>query len=161
MPLVLRRREFADIGLSGKSSERPAFQAMFQTSIRCAAVLGIGPTVTRRLLRNPATPATTDIVWRGLAIIYGAVLGQHRRISRCSLSILAAVAKQERVRLSERTKAGLARVRAKGKPLGRPTIAVDLAGVRLRINRGESLRAISRDLGISAAVISSRLSASA
>jgi len=29
MPLVLRRREFADTGLSGKSSERPAFQAMF------------------------------------------------------------------------------------------------------------------------------------
>jgi DNA invertase Pin-like site-specific DNA recombinase len=36
------------------------------------------------------------------------------------LSILATIAKQERLRLSERTKAGMARVKAAGKQLGRP-----------------------------------------
>jgi DNA invertase Pin-like site-specific DNA recombinase len=36
------------------------------------------------------------------------------------LAVLAAVAKQERVSISERTKAGLARVRRQGKRLGRP-----------------------------------------
>lgn len=36
------------------------------------------------------------------------------------LAILAAIAKQERVRLSERTLAGLARARAKGRSPGRP-----------------------------------------
>ena len=36
------------------------------------------------------------------------------------LSVLAAVAKQERITISERTKAGLARVRRRGVKLGRP-----------------------------------------
>jgi len=38
------------------------------------------------------------------------------------IGILAAVAQQERIRLSERTKAGLERVRKKGKRLGRPRL---------------------------------------
>ena len=37
------------------------------------------------------------------------------------ISLMACLAKQERIRISERTKAGLARVKAKGKVLGRPT----------------------------------------
>lgn len=50
------------------------------------------------------------------------------------LSMLAWVAKQEHVRISERTKAGLARVKAKGKHLGRPrTHQIDAEeAVRLR-----------------------------
>jgi len=38
------------------------------------------------------------------------------------IGILAAVAQQERVRISERTKAGLARVRKQGRTLGRPKL---------------------------------------
>jgi DNA invertase Pin-like site-specific DNA recombinase len=38
------------------------------------------------------------------------------------IGILAAIAQQERIRLSERTKAGLARVRKQGKKLGRPPL---------------------------------------
>src|SRR6266850_1642362 len=41
------------------------------------------------------------------------------------ISILATIAKQERVRLSERVKAGLERARTRGKRLGRPQIVVD------------------------------------
>ena len=41
------------------------------------------------------------------------------------IGILAAVAKQERVRRSERTRAGLERARANGKQLGRRRVAVD------------------------------------
>lgn len=42
------------------------------------------------------------------------------------IGVLAAVAAQERIRISERTKAGLARTRAQGTRLGRPTKAVDI-----------------------------------
>ena len=38
------------------------------------------------------------------------------------IGILAAIAKQERIRVSERTKAGLERVRRQGKKLGRPRL---------------------------------------
>jgi DNA invertase Pin-like site-specific DNA recombinase len=67
------------------------------------------------------------------------------------ISILATLAKQERVKRSERTKAGLARVKATGKALGRPARlngqhTAQIAALRAQ---GQSLRAIGRKLGIS------------
>jgi DNA invertase Pin-like site-specific DNA recombinase len=65
------------------------------------------------------------------------------------ISILATIAKQERVRLSERTKAGLARVKASGTRLGRPKLLVCQSDVvRLR-DSGLSGRAIAAELGLS------------
>jgi len=65
------------------------------------------------------------------------------------ISILATIAKQERIRRSERTKAGLARVRASGVRLGRKPIAVDSAKARQLKANGLSLRAIASELGVS------------
>jgi DNA invertase Pin-like site-specific DNA recombinase len=65
------------------------------------------------------------------------------------ISILATIAKQERVRLSERTKAGLAIARAKGRQIGRPRLNVRLAEVARLKASGLSLRAIGRELGVS------------
>jgi len=67
------------------------------------------------------------------------------------IAIMATLAKQERIKRSERTRAGLVRVRATGKRLGRPTI---LTGHhRIEISRlraqGLSMRAVARQLGIS------------
>lgn len=65
------------------------------------------------------------------------------------IAIMATLAKQERVKRSERTKAGLARVRASGKALGRPRLTVDaIKATQLRAS-GLSGRAIARELGIS------------
>lgn len=67
------------------------------------------------------------------------------------IAIMATLAKQERIKRAERTRAGLARVRAAGKRLGRPS-TID-GRQRTEITRlrasGLSLRAISRQLGIS------------
>jgi len=64
------------------------------------------------------------------------------------LSVLAAVAKQERITLSERTKAGLQRARRAGKCLGRKAVQVDVrAAHRLRAE-GMGLRGIAKKLGI-------------
>src|SRR5215469_1938467 len=77
------------------------------------------------------------------------------------VSIVATLAKQERIRRSERTKAGLARVRASGKRLGPPrrlnghTAAI----VSLR-SQGISGREIARRLSISEGSVR-RLSAAA
>src|SRR5882762_6080811 len=67
------------------------------------------------------------------------------------ISILATVAKQERIRISERVKAGLAHARAKGKKLGRPAVAVDSAKVRALRQAGKSFEQIGETLGVSAA----------
>jgi DNA invertase Pin-like site-specific DNA recombinase len=65
------------------------------------------------------------------------------------IGILAVIAKQERVRLSERTKAGLAIARSKGSQLGRPRLQVRPVEVARLRRSGLSLRAIGRELGIS------------
>jgi DNA invertase Pin-like site-specific DNA recombinase len=65
------------------------------------------------------------------------------------IAIMATLAKQERVKRSERTKAGLARVKAAGKTLGRPRLSVRASEIaRLRVT-GLSGRASARQLGIS------------
>jgi DNA invertase Pin-like site-specific DNA recombinase len=77
------------------------------------------------------------------------------------IGILAAVAKQERVRLSERTIAGLERARAEGRVGGRPKAEDDLKLMRqfqkLK-DAGKSVRGIAGELGISPTTVQ-RLSA--
>lgn len=71
------------------------------------------------------------------------------------LGVLSWVAQQERERLSDRTKAGLARVRAKGVKLGRPeridpTTARRAAQLR---TTGLSWRSIAKELGVAATTL--------
>jgi DNA invertase Pin-like site-specific DNA recombinase len=65
------------------------------------------------------------------------------------LSVLSAVAQQERITLSERTKAGLQRAKRAGRTLGRRPVEVDLAKVERHRAAGLGLRAIATQLGIS------------
>ena len=63
--------------------------------------------------------------------------------------LLATLARQERVRLSERTRAGLERARAEGKRLGRPRLVVNRErAINLR-EQGKSLAEIARALKVS------------
>jgi DNA invertase Pin-like site-specific DNA recombinase len=66
------------------------------------------------------------------------------------VAIMATLAKQERVKRAERTRAGLAVARAKGKTLGRPrTIDVTATDVARMRAAGNSYRKTARELGIS------------
>ena len=65
------------------------------------------------------------------------------------IAIVATVAKQERVRISERVRAGLATARSKGKQLGRPRRIVDAYRIAALRAQGASWRAISDELGVS------------
>ena len=76
------------------------------------------------------------------------------------ISLMACLAKQERIRISERTKAGLARVKAKGKVLGRPTdVIADTEQIRELRRSGHSLSEISRITGVSKTRVHRLLSA--
>src|SRR5438270_13222128 len=59
------------------------------------------------------------------------------------VSLMATLAKQERLRISERTKAGLQRARRAGKVLGRPRVEVDVEKLRKLQGDGLSLRQIA------------------
>ena len=69
------------------------------------------------------------------------------------LSILATIAKQERVRRSERATAAIARLRRQGKTehLERPRLVVDKAMARKLHKEGQSVRSIASVLGVSPA----------
>ena len=67
------------------------------------------------------------------------------------LSFLAWAAKQEHVRISERTKAGLERVRANGTKLGRPKLhSFDLEEAKRLREEGMSWNAIVKEMGLPA-----------
>ena len=66
------------------------------------------------------------------------------------ISILATIAKQERIRISERVRAGLDRARSRGKRLGRPRQIVNASQIADLRAQGASWRQIARRLAISA-----------
>jgi DNA invertase Pin-like site-specific DNA recombinase len=66
------------------------------------------------------------------------------------ISILATIAKQERIRLSERVRAGLDRARSRGKRLGRPRTLLDVAKIGRLRSQGRSWRRIARQMECSA-----------
>ena len=75
------------------------------------------------------------------------------------IAILAAVAKQEHARLSERVVAGLRRAKREGKTLGRPKAIVDRERIRDARAAGQSLRQIANQFGISHTLVMNLLSA--
>lgn len=76
------------------------------------------------------------------------------------IAIIATVAKQERIRISQRVKAGLETARAKGKRLGRPRVAVDATRIGRLRSQGRSIREIARELGCSRSVVHKTLAES-
>jgi DNA invertase Pin-like site-specific DNA recombinase len=64
------------------------------------------------------------------------------------ISILATIAKQERIRLSERTIAGLERAKAQGRMAGRPRVICNPVKVLALRRAGRSLGRIASELGL-------------
>src|SRR5262249_50709994 len=65
------------------------------------------------------------------------------------LALLASLAKVEAQKISERTRAGMARAKAQGKRIGRPSIAPKLRQqIAERIAAGQTAYAVAKALGI-------------
>jgi DNA invertase Pin-like site-specific DNA recombinase len=73
------------------------------------------------------------------------------------IAILAAVAKQEHARLSERVVAGLRRAKREGKVLGRRRIIIDRERIRAMAANGQSVRAIAGEVGVSKSLVANIL----
>lgn len=147
-------REYCDYE-SGSKSDRAEFQRMFTDASRRKFDLVLFWALDRlsregvyQTLQHLNRLESYGVGFRSFTEPYFDSCGVFKE---AVIAIMATLAKQERVKRAERTKAGLARVKAAGKRLGRP---VRLNGehhaavARLR-SQGLSLRAIGRELGIS------------
>jgi DNA invertase Pin-like site-specific DNA recombinase len=159
-------QEFVDKA-SGKRSDREQFQKMFvAASKREFDVLAFWS--LDRLSRE-GTVETLNHLQRltGYGVDYRSFTEQYLDstgiFKEAVIGILAAVAKQERVRLSERTIAGLERARSQGRVGGRPKAEDDtrmMQRFRKLKSSGLSVRKIATELDISPTTVQ-RLSAGA
>lgn len=147
-------REYVDCE-SGSKSDRAEFQAMFADASRRKFDLVLFWALDRlsregvyKTLEHLNRLETYGIGFRSFTEPYFDSCGVFKD---AVIAIMATLAKQERIKRAERTKAGLARVRAAGRRLGRPVTLngqhrVEIARLR---TLGRSYRAIGRELGIS------------
>ncbi len=74
------------------------------------------------------------------------------------IAFMAALAKQERVRLSERTRAGLDRAKSQGKKLGRPALSAGkIKEIRKLKAQGLSVRKIAVQTSVSVGSVTNAL----
>jgi len=149
-------REYID-NVSAKTANRPEFQSLMTDAARRNFDIVLFWALDRfsregvlATLQHLQRLTDFGVGWKSFTEQYLDSCGIFRD---AVLSILATIAKQERVRLSERTVAGLATARAKGKILGRPqrVFRRDVAE-ELRA-KGMSWRKIEKELGVPQATI--------
>ena len=145
-------REYIDQE-TGSKSDRVEFQAMFEAASQHKFDLLLFWALDR--LSREGVLETLQHLNRLTSYGVGFRSFREQYFDSCGIfkdaviSILATIAKQERIRLSERTKSGLAQARRNGRRIGRPRLNVQSSEIaRLRAS-GLSLRAIGRTLGIS------------
>ena len=146
--------EYSDEVSGAKSErERPAFRAMFDAASKRTFDILLFWSLDR-LSREGVLPTlqylnrltSYGIAWRSYTEQYIDSCGI---FSDVVVSIMAAIARQERVRRSERTRAGLARARANGKRLGRRKVQVVSEEVSKLRRDGFTWSKISNRLGVS------------
>ena len=129
------------------ASERPGFGKLLD-KLESGDVLVV--TKLDRLGRNAMDVRATVEALTGLGVrVHCLALGGVDLTSpagKMTMGVIAAVAEFERDLLVERTQAGLARAKAQGKALGRPSAlsASQVAEVGERLARGEAIASIAR-----------------
>lgn len=149
-------REYVD-NASGKSGNREEFKAMFLDASKREFDLVLVWALDRftREGIHETFAYIKRLVSHGVQFV--SFTEEHFRTTgptgELMIAVAAWIAQQERQRISERTKAGLERARARGKTLGRRKLIVDRSKVKQRSCDGASMRDIATEFGISAASV--------
>jgi DNA invertase Pin-like site-specific DNA recombinase len=137
---------------SAKSADRPAFRRLFEAASRREVDIVLFWSLDRlsregvyETLEHLRKLTSNGVEWFSYREEYLRSIGPFKE---AVLAILAAIAKQEQVRIRERVMAGLARARTQGKKLGRPKAAVRAERVRDLRRRGMSIRAIAEETSV-------------
>ena len=147
--------EFIDQA-SAKTAKRPQFQALLSAASRREFDLVLFWSLDRfsregvlETLQHLERLSGYGVEWRSFTEQY---LDSCGLFKDAVLSILATIAKQERLRISERTLAGLERARQKGTVLGRRRVRVDHSRVVELRDAGKSFTDIAKTLKVSRSV---------
>ena len=143
---------------SGKHHDRAQFKAMFAAAAR-REFDAVVTWALDRLSREGVAQTFEHIKsLLGHGVAYVSFTEPHFRTTgpagELMIAIAAWIAQQERQRISDRTRAGLARARRQGATLGRPKLVVDRAKVQRLAERGMTTRQIGAEVGCSAASVS-------
>ncbi len=145
-------REYKD-NCSGKRSDRPEFTKMFEAASRREFDLVLFWSLDRfsregvlATLTHLQTLSAYGVGYRSFSEQYLDSIGPFKD---AVLAILAVIAKQERIRLSERVTAGLQRARKEGRIGGRPPVEIDIKKAKALMRDGLGLRPTAAKLGCS------------
>jgi DNA invertase Pin-like site-specific DNA recombinase len=140
-------KEYAD-KVSGSTADRPAFKLMFEEASRREFDLVLFWSLDRfsregvlDTLQHLKRLTSQGVEWYSYKEEYLRSIGVFRD---AVLAILAVVAQQERIRMSERVTAGLERARKQGKHVGRPKTVVDKVIVKDMREQGRSVAEIAK-----------------
>ena len=145
-------KEYVDHATGGNGN-RDQFRAMFDAAAKRRFSLLLFFSLDR--LSREGTLQTLQYLQRltacgvGYKSLTETYLDSMGPFSDVVISLLSCIARQERLRVSERTIAGLMRVRAEGKILGRPKVVPNANRVIELRKQGLTLTAIAAELAIS------------
>jgi len=158
-------REYVD-HVSGKSGDnRDEFQRLFQDASQRRYDCVLFWSLDR--FSREGVLATLQYLQRLSAAGVGYKSFTEQYLDSCGLfkdavlAILATIAKQERIRISERVNAGLERARKQGRVGGRRALVLDRQRAADLAAEGRSMREIAEEMGVSPASVCRALKARA
>ena len=146
---------YIDEGVSGSKDSRPELNRLMADARkrRFDAVLVWKLDRFGRSLKHLVN-ALAEFQALGIAFIsFKESLDMTTPAGRLMFGVIAAMAEFERDLIRERTKAGVAFARSKGKHIGRPKLSVESGDIVRLLGAGLSQRAVGRELGISEATV--------
>jgi DNA invertase Pin-like site-specific DNA recombinase len=154
---------YTDVGISGAKASRPGLDAMLADaeSSRYDTLLTWKIDRVGRSLPN-LLQVLERLTAAGVAFesLQDPGLSTTSASGNLMVAIIGAFAAYERNLLIERTKAGVAMAKSKGKHCGRPQRALDLRAANLLLEQGQSVRAVATMLGVPRATLQRRLDTS-
>jgi len=153
-------KEYEDV-ITGGSHERPAFDSMFQDAksktfelVLFWSLDRLSREGTEWTLRRLREFAELGVGYKSHEEQY---LDTTNPLNEVFISFKAVMAVEEKKRISQRTKAGLAQAKARGVVLGQKPVEVDMARLFALRAQGFSSRKISQMMGIGSTTVLRRL----
>jgi DNA invertase Pin-like site-specific DNA recombinase len=146
---------------TGRHANRAQFRSLFEAASRREINMVLVWALDRFTREGVAETFLHIRKLSGYGVQFESLTESHFRTTgpagELMIAVAAWIAKQERARISERTKAGLARAKAKGKQLGRRWTVFPRDRAEQMRKEGKSWRVIAQELGVGQSTIRSGL----